>query len=56
MSENTGSEESSRTTADVPIMQKLFNSIWFLAGIAILFFLLSYVVWGFIDLLTIPLG
>lgn len=41
---------------DVPIMQKIFDSIWFLAGLAIIFFMLSYVVWGFIDLLTIPMG
>lgn len=41
---------------DVPIMQKIFDSIWFLAGVAIIFFMLSYIVWGFIDLLTIPMG
>ena len=39
-----------------PWQQELLDSIWLLAGAAILFFTLSYVVWGVIGLLTIPPG
>ncbi|MGD8496388.1 MAG: hypothetical protein PVF05_09385 [Gemmatimonadales bacterium] len=35
---------------DVPWPQRLLNSIWVLALAAIVFFFLSYVVWGLIDL------
>ena len=37
-----------------PWQQNLLDSIWLLAGAALLFWALSYVVWGMIDLLTIP--
>lgn len=56
MSQDTSPEQTSTDPSETPIMQRVFNSIWFLAGLAILFFVLSYIVWGFIDLLTIPLG
>ena len=36
-----------------PWPQELLDSIWLLAGAALLFFTLSYVVWGLIDLLTV---
>lgn len=39
-----------------PWQQELLDSIWLLAGIAILFFILSYVVWGTIELLTLGAG
>mgnify|MGYP000324327378 FL=1 len=41
---------------DVPWPQQLLESEWLLAGAALLFFTLSYIVWGLIDLLTIPSG
>lgn len=47
---------STEQTDDEPIMQKIFDSIWLLAGVAIVFFVLSYIVWGMVDLLTIPMG
>lgn len=39
---------------DVPWQQELLDSEWLLAGAALLFFVLSYVVWGLIDLLAVP--
>lgn len=39
-----------------PVIQQIFDSIWLLAGVAIVFFVLSYIVWGMVDLLTIPMG
>jgi hypothetical protein len=40
------------TTAE-PWQQHLLDSIWLLAGAAVLFWALSYVVWGLVDLLSI---
>jgi hypothetical protein len=42
--------------SDVPWQQQLFDSEWLLAGAALLYFLLSYVVWGIVDILTVPSG
>lgn len=44
------------TSDDVPWQQQLYDSIWLLAGAAVLFWVLSYVVWGLVDLLSIPAG
>jgi hypothetical protein len=53
--------EPSETRAETPEasrpwQQEVYDSIWLLAGAAIVFFVLSYVVWGLVDLLTIPMG
>lgn len=40
----------------IPWPQKLYDSIWLLAGAAIVFFVLSYVVWGLVDILTVAAG
>ncbi|MFB6233869.1 MAG: hypothetical protein ABEH81_02085 [Halopenitus sp.] len=37
-----------------PPMQRLFDRIWLLAGAAFLFFLVAYVGWGLLDILSIP--
>lgn len=39
-----------------PLPQRLYGSIWLWAAVAILFWFLSYVVWGFVDLTVIPGG
>ncbi|SDQ43804.1 hypothetical protein [Natronobacterium texcoconense] len=41
---------------EIPFMQRLYNRIWLLAAAALLFFALSYVVWGLIDIYTVPAG
>ena len=41
---------------DVPWAQRAFNSIWILAAAAMLYFFLSYVVWGLVDLARVPAG
>ncbi len=53
---SAGREPSEPSNEEIPVFQHIFDSIWLLAGVAIVFFVLSYVVWGMIDLLTIPLG
>jgi hypothetical protein len=41
---------------DVPWPQQLLDSVWLLAGLAVVFFTLSYVVWGLVDLMSVPPG
>lgn len=54
---NEETKESTETAPeDIPVMQQIFDSVWLLAGVAIVFFVLSYIVWGMVDLLTIPMG
>ncbi|QLG47325.1 hypothetical protein [Natrinema halophilum] len=48
----TGSHSSEPT----PTMQRLYDRIWLLAAAALAFFALSYVVWGWIDVFSVPLG
>ncbi|MFB6210759.1 MAG: hypothetical protein ABEI76_04400 [Halobacteriales archaeon] len=42
--------------SEVPWPQQLLDSEWLLALAAILFFTLSYVVLGLVDLLSVPSG
>ena len=39
---------------EIPIMQRLYNRIWLLAAAAMLFFLVVYVGWGLMDILSVP--
>ena len=39
---------------DVPWQQRLFDNIWLLAAAALLYFFLSYALWGLIDLARVP--
>ena len=39
---------------DVPVMQQLYNRIWLLALAGLLFFFVTYVGWGLIDILSVP--
>lgn len=39
-----------------PWPQRLYESIWLWAGVAVLFWVLSYVVWAAVDLMLIPGG
>ena len=52
MSHGNGAAEAD----EEPWPQQLYDSIWLLAGAAFLFFVLSYVVWGLVDILTVPTG
>lgn len=37
-------------------MQRLYDRIWLLALAALLFWALSYVVWGLLDIFSVPTG
>ena len=41
---------------DEPWPQRLLDNIWVLALAAIIYFVVSYIVWGMVDLATIPPG
>lgn len=49
-------EENQPAESAAPWPQQLLDSEWLLALAAIVFFTLSYVVLGLVDLLTIPPG
>ncbi|MFC6614148.1 hypothetical protein ACFQAS_04100 [Halopenitus salinus] len=44
-------ESRSSTT---PFMQRLYDRIWLLAAAAFVFFLVAYVGWGVLDVLSLP--
>ncbi|QHS17456.1 hypothetical protein GWK26_10025 [haloarchaeon 3A1-DGR] len=48
------SNEPTRDAADAPAMQRLYDRIWLLAVAAFVFFLVAYVGWGLLDLLSLP--
>lgn len=39
---------------NVPVMQQLYNRIWLLAAAGILFFFITYLGWGLVDILSVP--
>lgn len=39
-----------------PLMQRLYDRIWLIALTALLFWLLTYVLWGLLDVLSVPGG
>lgn len=50
------SPASASPDGDVPWQQRLFDNIWLLALAAMLYFFLSYALWGLIDLARVPAG
>jgi hypothetical protein len=48
------SNKSTHDSGDIPAMQRLYNRIWLLAAAAMVFFLVVYVGWGLLDLLSLP--
>ena len=41
---------------ETPLPQRVYDSIWLLALAALVFWALSYVVWGLLDILSVPVG
>lgn len=46
----------STPSEDIPTMQRLYNRIWLLAAAAMVFFIVVYVGWGLLDILSLPVG
>jgi len=42
------------SSEDIPVMQRLYNRIWLLAALAMVFFVVVYVGWGAADILSVP--
>lgn len=40
-------------SGEAPLMQRLYDRIWLLAAAALLFFSVSYVAWGLVDILSV---
>lgn len=47
---------SERTETDPPLMQRLYDRVWWLAVAALLFWALAYLGWGLLDWLSVPAG
>jgi hypothetical protein len=45
---------ASESETDPPLLQRLYDRIWLLAVAAVLFWALSYLVWGWLDVASIP--
>ena len=49
------SDEETASADDAPPWpQQLYDSVWLIAGAAIVFWFLSYVIWGLVDILSVP--
>lgn len=42
--------------ADAPFLKRLYDRIWLLALLALVWWALAYVLWGFADVFSVPLG
>lgn len=40
----------------VPLLKRLYDRIWLLALAALLFWAFTYVVWGLLDIFSVPPG
>jgi len=49
-------ESDSHADRDIPWQQRIYERIWWLAGAAILFWVLSYIAWGLFDISRVPPG
>lgn len=38
----------------IPVMQEIYDNIWFLFFVSVTIILLSYIIWGLVDMLSIP--
>lgn len=47
---------SGSTERPPPLMQRLYDRIWLIAVLAILVWAVTYVLWGYVDIWTIPAG
>jgi hypothetical protein len=56
MAEQQPSEpgEVNRVDEPIPIMQEIFDNIWLLFLVSVVIVLVSYILWGIIDLVNIP--
>lgn len=51
-----GDDMASTDQSRKPLLQRLYDNIWLLALAALLFWALTYVVWGVADVFSVPPG
>ncbi|MDZ7688318.1 MAG: hypothetical protein U5J64_06270 [Halobacteriales archaeon] len=44
------------TDKEIPWIQRLYDRIWLIGLVALVFWFLSYVLWGLVDTMMIPEG
>ncbi|MBI4213377.1 MAG: hypothetical protein HY534_03640 [Chloroflexi bacterium] len=47
-------EREPRDGARVPVMQEIYDNIWFLFLVSGVIILVSYIIWALIDLINVP--
>lgn len=47
---------ASSDPADAPLLKRLYDRIWLLALLALVWWALSYVGWGLVDIFSVPAG
>lgn len=47
---------ASTSQDEPPLLQRVYDRVWLLALAALLFWALSYVLWGVLDVLSVPAG
>lgn len=45
---------ASSDSNEAPLLKRLYDSIWLLALAALVFWALSYVAWGLLDVFSVP--
>lgn len=39
-----------------PILQRLYDRVWLLAALALVFWAFTYIIWGLVDIMSVPPG
>jgi hypothetical protein len=47
-------KSNERREGPIPVMQEIYDNIWFLFMLSIGIVLISYIIWGLVDMLSIP--
>ncbi len=47
-------QANQRREGPIPVMQEIYDNIWFLFMLSIGIVLISYIIWGLVDMLSIP--
>lgn len=51
-----GTEADDRNEEPVPVLQEFYDNIWLLFLLSMTIVLVSYIVWGIVDLVNIPVA
>ena len=54
MSQQPGSSNRGDTGDRVPVMQEMFDNIWLIFLMSGVIVLVSYIIWGLVEMLSVP--